>query len=182
MNTGVGSISVLEEVRRRLDVMNPEDYILPKNVCKTEDPPVTIATDSMKRLYTLMKLLDSEVEECRRELLASASLAQMALEGTALPEIVSGLENKDSRFSIPTESVQEAMYTLSYVKDLHTLVETMFLIEVKGAPSLGMEPVALFDDWGFRHTDPIPRRGITQLRVLLYILSPNVRREVPSDS
>lgn len=153
MNTGNGStsapIGVLEELVTRLAAITPDEYVVPFVKPGKDDFVVAVATDDIKKLFSLQCILANQREEL------TMSIARIAEE--CLRDVFQkGPDVADKELQTPGNPLFEANARMDNIKtesdDLRRLIEIarkmMWLEIARQHPDLASHPInGIRSDW-----------------------------------
>ncbi len=155
-NNGNGStapIGVHEEISQRLAVITPEQFVAPDLTRGENDHIVAIATDGIKRLFTLRTLLADELDEiaANGRKMAMQNLLTLLKVSTEeeIGRVSKELQTPGSPLSEQHEAVKRNSNDLELKTSLVELVDKMCWLEVRRQhPELTARPtVGVYSDW-----------------------------------
>jgi len=170
--TSQSPIGVLQEVQDQLAALTPDQYIAPTE--RQEDDAVFVMTapDSLKRLYTLFRILTLKCEKLvQKGEKKSIELLEYVYNKDAVALITEDAD-PSSRLSGMKKSLEAVHLELSRTDSLHDILKGIFWLEARRlSPDLrDKSSIGLYEGWALCWRK-MPSKGSLSQSIILRIAS-----------
>ena len=154
MNQGNSStattVEVLAELTTRLAAITLEQFIAPEYTCKKKDHIVVIASDTLKRLYTLRKMLVHEAETLSKIGIGLAAKCMDELSKKSKDAIRKELATPESPLLQNQAEMEKLAGQVEALKSLANVVNEIFWLDARRQnPELTTKHhIGISKDWG----------------------------------
>lgn len=148
--TEAPSLGVLAEITARLAAITPEQFIVPEFARSGDAVFVCMASDDIKRIFTLRSTLTDEMDQLVQDGLTASLDALLEVSARNLHEIFKEMQTPGSRTLDMTQKMLNRRCAMQKQKRLCEIVDNLLWLEIRRqhADLKDRSQVGIFSDWG----------------------------------